>query len=179
MFALIQSGAAVPPNLHTFYSLSAQSLCSDSVDAGWQLSLPGAAGQPIESWDQRGWHRRTEVDALLRPVAIFEHSVDEAELCAERITWGSSSTDNARHNRCGQPVRQDDPAGSRLLPEYGLSGVVLAEVRRFLDSLDPPDWPFAETERNSLLEPGDGSQSAWNFAATGEALSQTDAKGHV
>ncbi|AKV09037.1 RHS repeat-associated core domain protein containing protein [Pseudomonas fluorescens NCIMB 11764] len=179
LFALMQSGAAVPPNLHTFYSLSGQSLCSDSVDAGWQLSLPGAAGQPIEAWDQRGWHRRTEVDALLRPVAIFEHSVDEAELCAERITWGSSSTDNARHNRCGQPVRQDDPAGSRLLPEYGLSGVVLAEVRRFLDSLDPPDWPFAETERNSLLEPGDGSQSAWHFAVTGEALSQTDAKGHV
>ena len=179
LFALIQSGAAVPPNLSTFFSLSGQSLCSDSVDAGWQLSLPGAAGQPIEAWDQRGWHRRTEVDALLRPVAIFEHSVDEAELCAERITWGSSSTDDALHNRCGQPVRQDDPAGSRLLPEYGLSGVVLAEVRRFLDSLDPPDWPFAETERNSLLEPGDGSQSAWNFAATGEALSQTDAKGHV
>ncbi len=179
LFALAQSGVAVPPNLVSIPSLSGQPLCSDSVDAGWQVSLPGAAGQPIEAWDQRGWHRRTEVDALLRPVAIFEHSVDEAELCAERITWGSSSTDNARHNRCGQPVRHDDPAGSRLLPEYGLSGVVLAEVRHFLDSLDPPDWPFAETERNSLLEPGDGSQSAWHFAATGEALSQTDAKGHV
>ncbi|WP_449440315.1 RHS repeat domain-containing protein [Pseudomonas migulae] len=179
LFALMQSGVAVPPNLSTFFSLSGQSLCSDSVDAGWQLSLPGAAGQPIEAWDQRGWHLRTEVDALLRPVAIFEHCVDEAELCAERIAWGISSPDDALHNRCGQPVRHDDPAGSRLLPEYGLSGVVLAEVRRFLDSLDPPDWPFAETERNSLLEPGDGSQSAWHFAVTGEALSQTDAKGHV
>ncbi|WP_447890678.1 RHS repeat-associated core domain-containing protein [Pseudomonas hormoni] len=179
LFALAQSGVAVPPNLVSIPSLSGQPLCSDSVDAGWQLSLPGAAGQPIEAWDQRGWHRRTEVDALLRPVAIFEHSVDEAELCAERITWGSSSTDNARHNRCGQPVRQDDPAGSRLLPEYGLSGVVLAEVRHFLDSLDPPDWPLAEAERNGLLEPDEGARSAWHFAATGEALSQTDAKGHV
>ncbi|WP_256666899.1 RHS repeat-associated core domain-containing protein [Pseudomonas sp. SJZ080] len=179
LFALMPSGAAVPPNLSTFYSLSGQSLCSHSVDAGWQLSLSGAAGQALEAWDQRGWHRQTEHDSLLRPVAIFEHFPDEPARCAERITWGSSSPDDAPHNRCGQPVRHDDPAGSRLLPEYGLSGVVLAEVRRFLDSLDPPDWPLAETERNSLLEPGDGARAAWHFAATCEALSQTDAKGHV
>ena len=179
LFALMPSGAAVPANLSTFYSLSGQSLCSHSVDAGWQLSLSGAAGQALEAWDQRGWHRQTEHDSLLRPVAIFEHFPDEPARCAERITWGSSSPDDALHNRCGQPVRHDDPAGSRLLPEYGLSGVVLAEVRRFLDGLDPPDWPLAETERNSLLEPGDGARAAWHFAATSEALSQTDAKGHV
>ncbi|MFL1527315.1 RHS repeat-associated core domain-containing protein [Pseudomonas sp. O230] len=179
LFALMQSGVSVPPNLSTLYSLSGQSLCSDSVDAGWQLSLCGAAGQALEAWDQRGWHRRSELDALLRPVAIFEHCVAEAERCAERITWGSSSPDDALHNRCGQAVRHDDPAGSRLLPEYGLSGVVLAEVRHFLDNLDSPDWPVTEAGRNQLLEPGDGAHSAWRFAATGEALSQTDAKGHV
>ena len=179
LFALAQSGAAVPPNLVTLSSLSGQALCSDSVDAGWQLSLPGAAGQALESWDQRGWHRRSEHDSLLRPLAVFEHGVDDAERCAERINWGSASPDDALHNRCGQAVRHDDPAGSRLLPEYGLSGLVLAEVRHFLDSLDSPDWPVVETERNQLLEPGNGSQSAWRFAASGEALSQTDAKGHV
>lgn len=179
LFALAQSGVAVPPNLVTIPSLSGQPLCSDSVDAGWQVSLSGAAGQPVESWDQRGWHRRTELDALLRPVAIFEHFPDEPERCAERINRGSSSPDDALHNRCGQPVRHDDPAGSRLLPEYGLSGAVMAEVRHFLDSLDPPDWPLAEAERDTLLEPGDGLHSAWHFAATGEALSQIDAKGHL
>lgn len=179
LLALMRAGDSVPPNLSTFYSLSGQSLCSDSVDAGWQLSLPGAAGQPIESWDQRGWHRRTELDALLRPVAIFEHFPDEPERCTERITLGSSSPDDALHNRCGQPVRHDDTAGSRLLSEYGLTGAVLAEVRHFLEKLDSPDWPAHEVERNPLLEPGDGARSAWHFAATGEALSQTDAKGHI
>lgn len=179
LFALASSGAAVPPNLVTLSSLSGQPLCSDSVDAGWQLSLPGAAGQPLESWDQRGWHRRTEHDSLLRPLVVFEHGIDEAERCAERISWGRVSSDDARHNRCGQPVRHDDPAGCRLLPEYGLTGAVLTEVRHFLAHLDSPDWPVAEAERNRLLEPGDGLQSAWRFAATSEALSQTDAKGHV
>ena len=179
LFALAQSGAAVPPNLLTLPSLSGQALCSDSVDAGWQLSLPGAAGQSLEAWDQRGWHRRTEHDSLLRPLAVFEHGIDEAERCAERISWGRASPDDARHNRCGQAVRHDDPAGSRLMPEFGVSGAVLAEVRHFLKNLDSPDWPVTEAERNQLLEPGDGSQSAWRFAATGEALSQTDAKDHV
>ncbi|VVP49870.1 hypothetical protein PS862_05334 [Pseudomonas fluorescens] len=179
LFALLQSGTSVPTNLSTFHDLSGQTLCSDSVDAGWQLDLSGAGGPACESWDQRGWHRRTEHDSLLRPVAIHEYCFEETERCAERIIWASSSPENALHNRCGQPVRHDDPAGSRWLPEYGLTGAVLAEDRRFLDSLEPPDWPVTEAERNSLLEPGDGSRSAWHFAATGEALSQTDVKGHV
>jgi insecticidal toxin complex protein TccC len=179
LFALASSGAAVPPNLVTLSSLSGQALCSSSVDAGWQLSLPGAAGQALEAWDQRGWHRRSAHDSLLRPLAVFEHGIYEAERCAERISWGRALPDNERYNRCGQPVRHDDPAGCRLLPEYGLTGAVAAEVRHFLDNLDSPDWPVAEAERDRLLEPGGGSQSAWRFAATGEALGQTDAKGHV
>ncbi|WP_339499280.1 RHS repeat-associated core domain-containing protein [Pseudomonas silesiensis] len=76
-------------------------------------------------------------------------------------------------------MRHDDPAGSRWLPEYGLTGAVLAEDRHFLDSLEPPDWPVTEAERDPLLEPGDGSRSVWHFAASGEALRQTDAKGHI
>ncbi|WP_258394904.1 RHS repeat-associated core domain-containing protein [Pseudomonas fluorescens] len=179
LFALAQSDATVPPNLTTIPSLSGQPLGSNSVDAGWQRHLPGASGQASESWDQRGWHRRIEYDSLLRPVAVFEHFAEDAERCAERITWGCSSTDDALHNRCGQPVRQDDPAGSRLIPDYGISGAVLAEVRHFLYSLDPPDWPVSEVERNALLESGHGARSAWRFAATGEAQSQTDTKGHV
>lgn len=178
LFALAQVEAAVPANLVSVLSLSGQPLGSDSVDAGWQRSLPGAAGQAWQSWDQRGWQRRTEHDSQLRAVALFEHFAEDTERCAERITWGSSAPDDALHNRCGQPVRQDDPAGCRLIPEYGISAVVLAEVRQFLASLEPPDWPVAEAERDRLLEAGEASRSAWQFTATGEALSQTDAKGH-
>ena len=115
----------------------------------------------------------------MRPVAIFEQSVGEAQHCVERITWGDASDEDAAHNRCGQPVRHDDPAGSRLMPDYGMANVILADVRHFLVSLDPPDWPAAEAERDRLLEPGEGACSAWHFAASGESISQTDAKGHA
>ncbi|MBV7576888.1 hypothetical protein KW846_29695, partial [Pseudomonas sp. PDM32] len=176
LFALSQSDASIPVNLITIHNLSGQSLCSDSVDAGWQLGLSGAAGQALETWDQRGWHRRTEHDPLLRPVAVHEQIRDERERCVERMTFGGVSEDHARHNRCGQLIRQDDPAGSRLMADYGLSAVVLHESRRFLSTFAPIDWPTQEADRDGLLEPGDGAQSLWTYAPTGEVLKQTDAK---
>jgi insecticidal toxin complex protein TccC len=178
LFALGQDDASVPANLTTIHSLTGQALCSDSVDAGWQLELPGAAGQVLESWDQRGWHRRTVHDSLLRPVAVHEQVLSEPGHCVERMTFGGVSDDHARHNRCGQLIRQDDPAGSRLIVDYGLSAALLHEWRYFLDTFGPVDWPDLEADRDSLLEPGAGAQSMWNFAPTGELVTQTDAKGH-
>ncbi|MBV7575349.1 hypothetical protein KW846_21780, partial [Pseudomonas sp. PDM32] len=43
----------------------------------------------------------------------------------------------------------------------------------------PIDWPTQEADRDGLLEPGDGAQSLWTYAPTGEVLKQTDAKGHT
>jgi insecticidal toxin complex protein TccC len=175
LFALLDA----PSNLSTTYSLSNQPLCSDSVDAGWQVDLPGPAGQVIESWDQRGWHRRTEHDSSLRPVAMFEQGVGEAERCAERIQWGAATDEETRHNRCGQPIRHDDPAGSRLLCDYGMSAAVLVEIRHFLNRFDPPEWPLVEAERDRLLEPGEGARASWSFLPSGELSHQTDAKNHT
>ncbi|WP_223448755.1 MULTISPECIES: RHS repeat-associated core domain-containing protein [Pseudomonas] len=178
-FALSQDDASVPANLATIHGLAGQALCSDSVDAGWQLGLPGAAGQALEAWDQRGWHRRTEHDPLLRPVAVHEQGSGEPERCVERMTFGGVSDDHARHNLCGQPIRQDDPAGSRLMADFGLSATVLRERRFFLNSFDPVDWPALDADRDCLLEPGAGAQSSWTYAPSGDLMSQTDAKGHT
>ncbi len=178
LFALNQNDASVLANLTTIHNLTGQALCSDSVDAGWQLGLPGAAGQALESWDQRGWHRRTEHDSLLRPVAVHEQVSGESERCVERMTFGGVSDDHARHNRCGQPIRQDDPAGTRLLSDYGLSAAILGDARHFLSDLDPVDWPVVEAARDQLLEPGNGAQTWWTYAPSGELITQTDAKGH-
>lgn len=179
LFALRQNDVQVPANLTTIHNLTGQALCSDSVDAGWQLGLPGAAGQALEAWDQRGWHRRSEHDPLLRPVAVHEQAEGEPERCVERMTFGGASNDHAKHNRCGQPIRQDDPAGTRVLSDYGMSATILHERRHFLNSFDPVDWPALDAERNRLLEPGVGAQTLWRYAPTGEVTAQTDAKGHA
>ncbi|KTB86469.1 RHS repeat domain-containing protein [Pseudomonas syringae] len=161
-----------PANFTSIQSLSGQVLASGSVDAGWRVSLAGEAGQVLEAWDARGVARRTGYDALLRPTEVFED-----EHCVERLLYGGP--DSTDHNQCGQLIRHDDPAGTRLDDEYGLSGSVISQTRRFLQNLDEPDWPESLTGRDALLEPGEGATTRWRYNPLNETLRQTDALGNV
>lgn len=161
-----------PANLSVIHSLSGQVLASDSVDAGWQVLLAGEAGQVLEAWDARGVVRRTGYDALLRPIKVFED-----EHCVERLLYGGP--DSITYNQCGQLIRHDDPAGTRLDDAYGLSGNVIRQTRRFLHSADEPDWPESLTGRDALLEPGDGATTCWQYNPVSEITWQRDAQGNV
>ncbi|WP_116886746.1 RHS repeat-associated core domain-containing protein [Pseudomonas syringae] len=167
----LKYGVCAPVNLMQIVSLSGALLLSKSVDSGWRVSLNGEAGQLVDSWDGRDNPRQIEYDAQLRPLAI-----NESGRMTERFTYGGPAT--AERNQCNQLIRHDDTAGSRLLPDYGLSGGVLSEERYFLQSPDRPDWPLAEPDRDALLEPV-GLQTRRAFNAQGEALAQTDANGNV
>ncbi|MBX8581092.1 RHS repeat protein [Pseudomonas cichorii] len=159
-------------NLVCTYSLSAQVLASDSVDAGWRVSLLGESQEALQTWDGRGTERRTEYDALLRPTAVFEENQ-----CAERLMYGDASA--ASGNRCGQVIRHDDPAGTRLNTEFSLTGGVIEQTQRFTQDLGSPDWPESEAGRDALLEPGEGAICRWRLNPLGEACKQTDAQGNV
>ncbi|MBX8541415.1 RHS repeat protein [Pseudomonas cichorii] len=159
-------------NLVCTYSLSAQVLASDSVDAGWRVSLLGESQEALQTWDGRGTERRTEYDALLRPTAVFEENQ-----CAERLMYGDASA--ASGNRCGQVIRHDDPAGTRLNTEFSLTGGVIEQTQRFTQDLGSPDWPESEAGRDALLEPGEGAICRWRLNPLGEACEQTDAQGNV
>ncbi|RMN42520.1 insecticidal toxin complex protein TccC [Pseudomonas syringae] len=161
-----------PANLSVIHSLSGQVLASDSVDAGWRVSLAGEAGQALVVWDARCVVRRIGYDALLRPTEVFED-----EHCVERLLYGGP--DSTDHNQCGQLIRHDDPAGTRLDDEFGLSGSVISQTRRFLQNLDEPDWPESLTGRDALLEPGEGATNRWRYNSVNETLRQTDAQGNV
>ncbi|MQQ33693.1 RHS repeat protein [Pseudomonas sp. SZ57] len=161
-----------PANLSVIHSLSGQVLASDSVDAGWRVLLAGEAGQVLEAWDARGVVRRTGYDALLRPLDVFED-----EHCVERLLYGGP--DSTAHNQCGQLIRHDDPAGTRFDDAYGLSGNVIRQTRRFLHSVNEPDWPESLTGRDALLEPGDGATTCWQYNPLNETIRQTDAQGNV
>ncbi len=161
-----------PANLVNIHSLSTQVLARDSVDAGWRVSLPGEAGQMLQGWDGRGTVRRSDYDALLRPTAVFEN-----EQCVERLTYGDVGS--TVHNQCGQLIRHDDPAGTRLSTEFSLTGAVIEQTQHFTQSLARPDWPEPEAGRDALLEPGTGATSRWRFNPLGDPLEQTDARGNV
>ncbi|WP_191627996.1 RHS repeat domain-containing protein [Pseudomonas fluorescens] len=169
-------GNAPAPNLATIFSLSGQALLSDSVDAGWLLSLPNDAQSILFRWDSRGTWHQTKYDQLQRPVAIGEKLVDEPTRVIERFTYGMASHECAAHNQSGQLVRHDDGAGSQHLSEFAVHGEILVETRQFLSSLDTPDWPLDIQQREALLEVGKAFVSTRCYTATGDLQSQTDAK---
>ncbi|GFM83644.1 toxin [Pseudomonas cichorii] len=161
-----------PANFSMIPSLGGQILASDSVDAGWRVSLPGESGEELHAWDSRGTARRVEYDELLRPTGVFEN-----DHCVERLAYGDLNS--ASHNQCGQLTRHDDPAGTCLNIEFGLTGAVIEQTQHFLKDLTRPDWPEAEAARDTLLEPGNGTTSHWRFNPLDDNIEQTDAQGNV
>ncbi|MCP2068424.1 UNVERIFIED_ORG: RHS repeat-associated protein [Pseudomonas reinekei] len=166
------------PNLTTVYGLSGQPLLTDSVDAGWQLSLPDQAGSPCSFWDARGSQRHTRFDEQQRPITVTEQAAGELPCVVERFTYGDCGPAYAEHNQGGQLIRHDDPAGSQIYPEYGMAAGVLREERRFLAELETPDWPLEPEARDELLEP-QSFITCHTFNPTGELRQQTDAMGNL
>ena len=170
--------ASAPANLQTTYTSSGAVSSTNSVDAGLRIDLFGEAGQSIHLWDGRGSQRWMQHDARLRPVSVFEQAVDGDAVCAERLSYGANDQTSMERNQCGQLIRHDDPAGTQRFTEFGLLGTLLEQTRHFLNNLTLPDWPESIADRELLLEPGAGATSRSHFNASGEAIEQTDAKGH-
>lgn len=168
-------GTAPQPNTATVYGLSAQALSTESVDAGWQLSLFNQAGLPHLLWDGRGNQRHLCYDEQQRPVAVTEHAADESPKVVERLLYGDLT---AEHNQCGRLIRHDATAGSQTFEEYGLAGGVLAECTRFLIELETPDWPVDKDAREAWLEPR-AFVTHRSIAPTNEIYRQIDAMGNV
>jgi len=104
------------------YNLSGRAIAS------WNPRLFGMAGQTLESWDSRGFHWRTDYDALLRPVLRREQIVGQVSRIAESFSYAGMSAEEARHNRCGRLIRLDDSAGSQRLSDYDASGKRVRKV---------------------------------------------------
>ncbi|KHA71103.1 toxin [Pseudomonas chlororaphis] len=141
------------PCLTTVYNLNGAVLKSDSVDAGWRLTLPGLAGEPLQRWDQRGSYWQTIFDQQLRVVAVGENGKPNVDV----FIYADASTE-ARLNQRGQLLEQKDRAGSLLTDSFSLAGQPLRETRTFHD--------------------GEPFTSEQVFSPLGTLLEQTDAGGH-
>ncbi|MHC8289610.1 RHS repeat domain-containing protein [Pseudomonas sp. XS1P51] len=165
------------PNLTTVYGLSGQPLQTDSVDAGWQLSLLDQAGSLCSFWDGRGNQRHIDYDDLQRPTTVTEQPAEALPRVVERLTYGDSDPAFAVYNQCGQLIRHDDPAGAQFVVDYGLTGSMLIESRCFLVDLEIPDWPSEPDARDALLE-NQSFVTCHAFTPTGEIRRLTDAMGN-
>ena len=171
-------GTAPKPNAATIHGLSGQPLLSDSVDAGWQLSLLDQAGSLRSFWDGRGNKRHIDYDDQQRPITVTEQTAGELPRVVERLTYGGAGPVFTEHNQCGRLIRHDNPAGSQRVGDYGLTGSVLMESRRLLTELETPDWPDEVEARDELLEE-QSFVTHYAFLPTGEIQRQIDAMGNA
>lgn len=168
--------ATSQPDLTSTFSLSGRTLFTDHVDAGWRAELYADTGQVICRWDQRGSRQTIDYDSLGRAIAHHEQRcTDPAALTVERQFYADGSSQFAQHNQCGQRVRHLDPAGSLEVSEYALDSAVLQEQRRYLNTLDLPDWPASLEQQEAMLEPG-RYETQWGYNATGDQIEQTNAR---
>ncbi|CAI8761539.1 insecticidal toxin complex protein TccC [Pseudomonas sp. IT-P44] len=169
--------SAQKPNLVTVHGLSGHPLLTDSVDAGWQLSLLNQAGSLRSFRDARGSQRHIAYDDQQRPIAVTEQAADALPHVVERLTYGGSAPAFAVHNQCAKLIRHDNPASTRFVTDYGLPGSQLGENQRFLIDLEPPDWPSELEARDALLE-DQSFVTRHVFSPSGEIQRQTDAMGN-
>lgn len=141
------------PNTTSVHGLNGQPLKVNSVDAGVNVNLPGPAGEPVQTWDANGNHRRMSYDNQLRVVAVDENG--EADV--DTFTYADASADSD-HNRRGQMIELKDPSGSVELHSFALTGSALRDTRTFHDGK-----AFASHQR---------------FNPLGAMLEHTDAGGH-
>jgi RHS repeat-associated protein len=124
------------------FDLQAHVLRTISVDAGEKRALRDVAGNPIRSWDERGFATRTEYDRLRRPLRVYVTPPESGEILAERLVYGEAvvgggTADNVR----GRKVLHYDGAGELSLPTYDFKGNLTTSVRRLaVVYQQTPDW---------------------------------------
>ena len=152
--AVAQRDPRLPtPNTRTVFALNGQALNTINVDAGVNITLPGLAGEPRQTWDARGNHRRMSHDPQLRLVSLEENGAADIE----KNSYAAATAD-PRYNLRGNLIEQKDPAGTVEFRSYALTGQLLSETRTFED---------ARTFTSGLL-----------FSPLGALLESIDAGGH-
>ena len=178
LWALRAEDPSTPSNLENMYSLSGVLLTSRSVDAGVRVNLTGELGQVLHSWDGRWSQQKVEYDELLRPTAVFEQALNSSESCIARYVYGAADGAFAGRNQYGQVIRLDSSAGTCHFSHFSIKGALLAQQQYFLRALEPPHWPEPLSDRDELLESGEGATTRMVFNALGELVMQTDAQGN-
>jgi insecticidal toxin complex protein TccC len=169
-------GAAGVASQTNIYSLSGESVRTESADAGWRLVLRGEAGQPLHNWDSRQAHQEWRYDELLRPVAVFEQAANDPQpRCVERLSYAAAEPAEVAGNCCGRLIRHADPAGVLSMDEYGIEGPLLKQTRRFRLEASPVDWPSSDDKQAEQLE-AKAHTTTWRYDALGALLEQIDAK---
>ncbi len=136
------------------YDMQGRHLAVDSADAGQRLNVINMFGQPVHTWDGRGFHSIILYDTFQRPVEVRVEGNDGRGLAlnqsVEKLVYGedygSRVEDSQGINLRGQIYRHEDQGGVVLFPLYNLQNQVLQTRRRLLtDYKNEVNWDKPES----------------------------------
>lgn len=165
-------------NFRCTLSLSGQTLCRDSADAGWRAYLRGSFAEQRMVWDAVGNQVLYRFDGVMRVVAVVEQAPLAAPQVVERFSHGLPTDTNAAKNLVGQVVRHDHTGGTSTVLARNIAGIATCQNDRLLKAFDHPDWPIEEAVRETLLEIGGGGSTHTLFNACHEIIQRQDARGN-
>jgi RHS repeat-associated protein len=138
---------------HTF-DMSGKVLKTMSADAGSHWTLHNAMGQPMHSWDSRGFHTSTSYDELHRPVKVHVKGIDEKKIVdntVELMVYGEEQGNGELRNMRGKLFQHYDQAGVVEFSSYDIKGKALKSTRRLRKNYrDEPNW--IKDKEEDLLE---------------------------
>jgi len=132
------------------YDMLGSPIHQASMEAGERWMLNNVAGNPIRTWDSRGFQRRMTYDALQRPVELFVTDTGGTEFLAEKTDYGESRQDPETTNHRMKPWKVYDGAGVLVSESFDFKGNPVFSTRRLLsDYKIQVDWthdPQLETQ---------------------------------
>ncbi|MCW5203865.1 peptidoglycan DD-metalloendopeptidase family protein [Desulfobulbus sp. US4] len=115
-----------------------------SMEAGERWLLNDIGGNPIRTWDSRGFSHRMEYDALRRPVAHYVKDNNQPEQQVEKTVYGDTPgalLNPEQSNHRGQAYKVFDNAGVVTSDAYDFKGNLLYSSRQLReDYQNTADW---------------------------------------
>lgn len=143
-----------PQGVSPTYDIAGQPLYSHSMDSSERWTLPDATGNPLFSWDSRGYRRRNVYDRTRRPINVYltasglttlagsprAAAPPDAEVLVQRHIYGEHHPD-VQANLRGQLFSTYDGAGVSTNSSYDFKGNRLSIERHLArDYKSVPDW---------------------------------------
>jgi RHS repeat-associated protein len=123
------------------YDVAGNQLYRNGMDGGERRTLDNVAGNPLRSWDARGFTVRMRYDVLQRPTHRFAARAGSGEILSERYVYGERHPDATR-NLKGKLFRHYDGAGVAANERYDFKGNLQESARQFA-RLAPATQPAA------------------------------------
>jgi insecticidal toxin complex protein TccC len=167
------------------YDLADRVLCTDSIDAGWHVSVVDAAGNLVHSWDSRGCATLCSYDGANRLTAVHAREVPGAAVTQrELLTYGDEDPDRAealQTHRLGRVWRHLDEAGLQVAEVYDFTGRLTSHTRLVVSdtaiaAAEPDGWTanWAAPGADAALEPVDSTlRTRTRYDALGRAVEIT------